>query len=388
MGKYKRLDWTMKMNVNELEKTDLIIYRAITGSHAYGTQNPQSDLDLRGIFILPLKNRLSLFNTIEDEEVSQDSPTDLKYYELEKFFQLAKDFNPNIAELMYLPTDCIQVCTSKMKHILDNRHLFVSKKAFDTHCGYAFAQIKKMKGVNKWISNPKPQEHPSREEFCHVVDTNDMWNLAIQFKGQLGFPTKINSTERFPFRPIPLRESGIDLAHIHVSSLEHVPNVYRMYYYGKGAKGVFRKGNLACESIPKEDEIKRFRGLLIYNVSEYNRAMLDWKNYHAWIKERNPHRWISQERGEIDYDCKNAQHCIRLLRSCRGVFVDGAPIVRFTGQDLQHLKDIRSGKFTYDEILKESEDLVRELRLLYEKSKLPDKANEKAIDSLFKELVL
>ena len=62
--------------------------------------------------------------------------------------------------------------------------------------------------------------------------------------------------------------------------------------------------------------------------------MIDWKNYWTWIKERNPNRWIAQEKGEINYDTKNMQHCIRLLLSTKNILTKGEPIVRFEGDTL------------------------------------------------------
>jgi len=73
---------------------------------------------------------------------------------------------------------------------------------------------------------------------------------------------------------------------------------------------------------------------MIYNDNEYQKAMIDWKNYWTWIKERNPNRWIAQEKGEINYDTKNMQHCIRLLLSTKNILTKGEPIVRFEGDTL------------------------------------------------------
>jgi len=235
------------MNLELLEKTNWIIYKTITGSNAYGTNTPLSDLDYRGIFIVPAKERITLKQPLT--EIGQEKPEDIKYYELGKFMVLAQDCNPNIIELLYMPEDCIKIKTPVMQRIIDNRHLFISKKAFHTFSGYAVSQIKKCRGENKWINNPKGKEPPKREDFCWVIPKEDFDLDSNTFRIGLDLP---------PARPTPILHMDINLAEFHASSLEHMSNTYRLYYYGKEARGVFRNNNLAVESIPLHDEAVKF----------------------------------------------------------------------------------------------------------------------------------
>ena len=135
------------MNIETLKKSDMIIYETLVGSRAYNTYVETSDFDYRGIFVVPLNKRISLKQPLT--EIGQEKPEDIKYYEVEKFLTLAQDCNPNIIELLFMPKDCIKVCTPIMQKILDNRHIFISKKAFHTFGSYAFSQIKKCRGENK-----------------------------------------------------------------------------------------------------------------------------------------------------------------------------------------------------------------------------------------------
>ena len=41
------------MDVEYIRKNNLIIFEAISGSQAYGTNTPESDIDIRGVFVLP-----------------------------------------------------------------------------------------------------------------------------------------------------------------------------------------------------------------------------------------------------------------------------------------------------------------------------------------------
>lgn len=371
------------MNVEMLRKQNLIIYEIVVGSHAYGTATEKSDRDIRGVFRIPVKDRFVIGRV--PTEVGQEKPEDIKFYELQKFIYLAADCNPNIIEFLFSPDDCIIFKSSAMQQIIDARDLFVSKKAYHTFSGYAFAQIKKAKGEHKWINNPKPKDPPNREDFC--------WIIPIHLSSTVdGFGTfyYLPGSSNMPFRPIPLAElpsyRKVNLRECHVAALEHVPNTYRLYHYGDVANGVFRNGNLVCESIPLEDEKNRLVGLLIYNDNEYQKAMLDWKNYWVWVKERNPERWIAQESGQVDYDCKNMQHCIRLLLSGESILQTGKPIVRFEGETLQFLRDIRAGKFKYDYLMEFVEKKMEELKVVNEKSHLPHSVDKDAISKLFQQI--
>jgi predicted nucleotidyltransferase len=50
----------MTYTIEELRDKKLIIFETITGSHAYGTMLPESDKDVRGVFVQPLLDILKL----------------------------------------------------------------------------------------------------------------------------------------------------------------------------------------------------------------------------------------------------------------------------------------------------------------------------------------
>ena len=251
-----------------------------------------------------------------------------------------------------------------------------------------FGQKQDLDLMDEFLQDPDLQEllPPKREDFC--------WFIRLDWKENGGaFVDTSNSKPEFkwpnlPYRPVPVTEIGLDLSNFAVAGLEHVSDTYRLYYYGKGSKGVFRNGNLVCESIPMDEEMQRCVGLLIYNDHEYQKAMLDHKNYWTWKKERNPQRWISQESGEVDFDVKNLQHCMRLLISGEAILKTGEPIIRFEGETLQYLRDIRAGKFKYEQLMADVEKRMESLKVIYEASTLPWGADIDGIDNLYRELIM
>lgn len=374
------------MNLEQLEKSGMIIFRAIAGSQAYGTNTPESDTDIRGAFIFPNEAYLGLTEPVQ--QVS-DKTNDVTFYSLKRMFELLSTANPNMVELLYLPDECVLEVHPIMAKLIENRHLFISKKTYHSHSGYAFAQIKRAKGQNKWVNNPQPETPPDRLDFCWIIPVFNQQNGPEALLGQYETP------DLQPFRPLPLKEwNGIgreygDLSEYHAAGLEHVPNAYRLYWYGKDAKGVFRGEHqqLVVESIPMDDEWKKFRGILIYDGGAYQRARKDWKNYWTWKKERNEARYRSQEAGEIDYDAKNMMHCMRLLWSGKNILLHGEPIVRFEGEKLQVLRDIRAGKFSHAQLMEWTEQEMAELEELKEWSTIPHSVNQKEINRLYRELI-
>ena len=363
------------------EAKNLSVIECVLGSQAYGTATPESDIDIRGIFRLSQSDFLCLDQPCQ--QVS-DETNDIVFYELRRFFHLAVKCNPSLVELMWTPPDCIKSIGPIGQALIDNRRLFITKKAYSTFAAYAHAQIQRAKGQQKWINRKGCGVKPDKMKFCWFISFENPPSppyLMDELPG-LGI---------WPCRPMPWKEVNpewLKIEECHAAKLEHVENVYRLYHYGPSAKGVFRGKDqqFEVESIPVEDEWLRYRGLLIWNQPAYEAAMRDHRNYLTWMKERNPARYRAQEKGELDYDAKSMLHCIRLLWSGRNILENGEPIVRFTGEKLQYLRDIRAGKFSYEELLAKAQREKDELHELKEKSALPEKPDKKAIDRLYREL--
>jgi predicted nucleotidyltransferase len=343
-----------------------VIFSCVAGSRAYGTQIPGSDEDIRGIYVVPSAAYLPL-----DQLPVQlaDERGNTVYYSLRRCIELLAEANPNILELLFTPPDCVSRTSPEMEKLIRARRLFVTRQCGDTHIGYAMSQIKKARGQNKWVNNPKPPEAPRKEDFCFVI--------AKESLAASGSP---------PCRPVSLNHIGWSLADYHVAKLEHVPDTYRLYYYGSGARGVFRGDVLVCESIPEGDEASHFAGVLIFNEQSWKQALIEHQNYWGWRKSRNDARWEAQEAGQLDFDAKNMMHTIRLLMSGRSILEKGAPIVRFEGQSLTLLLDIRAGKIPFDEIMNVANELMSECDRLKLTAQLPPKCDLAAADALLLEL--
>lgn len=117
-----------------------IILEGVVGSHAYGLNHADSDVDLRGVFVTPTKEILSLSKG--PETIDQTDP-DICWHEVEKFVRLAANGNPNILEMFWL--EKYTQLTEEGQSLLDLRQAFLSQRVRKTYGGYAMAQIKRLK---------------------------------------------------------------------------------------------------------------------------------------------------------------------------------------------------------------------------------------------------
>ena len=128
-----------------------VILRFLTGSHAYGTETPNSDKDYMGVFI-PNEEYVLGNKTCEQVQIRTNNSgsgkqntkddVDIVIYSLPKFIKLLTANNPTILETLYYPKKNILVNTELGQELLDSASLFVSKKVKHTFLGYAFTQKK------------------------------------------------------------------------------------------------------------------------------------------------------------------------------------------------------------------------------------------------------
>ena len=355
------------MNLNDLLLTrHRLLFECVSGSRAYGTANEASDTDLRGVFAQPAADFLAI---AQQPALVADERHNSVYYSLRRTLELLGQANPNILELLYMPADCVRVDTPEMVALRDVRQRFITRQCADTYVGYAFSQIKKARGQNKWINQPKPVDPPRKEDFCHVLTR-----------------AALAGTQAVPCRPVPLAQCDVDLGECHAARLEHAQGVFRLYDYGPAAGGVFRGDTLAVESIPIDDERPRFIGLLLYNERAWTQATEDHRNYWRWRSERNESRWLGQESGEIDYDSKNLMHTIRLLLSGESILTEGRPIVRFEGEQRELLLRVRAGVLPYAEVMAMAEDIKARCVALRNFADLPELVDPCEVDALLAEL--
>lgn len=145
-----------------------IILLGLGGSYSYGTNVESSDLDVRGIAL----NTKAEILTNERFEQFENKTTDTTIYGFNKIIKLLSNCNPNVIELLGLNLEHYLYISPIGYEILDNSHLFLSKKAAQAFGGYAASQLRRLD--NKTVRTVD-QEH--REN--HIL--NSIYNAAESF---------------------------------------------------------------------------------------------------------------------------------------------------------------------------------------------------------------
>lgn len=139
------------------------------GSHAYGTNIENSDLDLRGI-ALNSKEEILLGN---DFSQIVDTKTDTTIYSFRRMIELLSNCNPNTIEILGLKKERYLVCSSIGEELLAMKEAFLSKKAAVTFGGYANAQLRR-------LDNKSARDLGEEQREQHVL--NSIKNASINFK--------------------------------------------------------------------------------------------------------------------------------------------------------------------------------------------------------------
>ncbi|NES99445.1 MAG: nucleotidyltransferase [Sphaerospermopsis sp. SIO1G1] len=353
----------------EVEQRAILI--GLAGSHGYGLNRPDSDYDYRGVFIAPKRYYLG-FDKIEQKDTGWDEPGILPFldgnqdtviYELRKLLNLLSGANPNVLELLWLPT--YPLITKTGQHLINHRNIFLSKKVKHTYSGYAFAQIKKMETHRKWLLNP-PTKKPVPSDFDIEAESplsKDELNAFLEYLYLL------------------IRDK--------IEFLEASEELYKLLTADIDFKGLLKQYTLPDQTLKYTQNLTNSRKdfiRLLQRSQSYQIALREWKAYQSWLKNRNPSR-AEMER-KSGYDLKHGMHCIRLLRSGLEILQTQEIIVdRRIAGDVEDLKAILSGDYTYEQLMQMAEDLVKQMDAVYVKSTLKSQPDLEEINNLCIELV-
>ena len=148
-----------------------IMLLGLSGSYGYGTNREGSDVDFRGVTL----NLPSDLIGLASFEQFEDRTTDTVIYGFNKFVSLLVNCNPNIIELLGLDDDQYYIRSELGQTLLDNRHLFLSKRAAASFGHFADAQLRRLQNAIARDSLPQSEreQHILRSVRSALRDFNE-----------------------------------------------------------------------------------------------------------------------------------------------------------------------------------------------------------------------
>lgn len=323
----------------ELIEKNLIV-KHYAGSRAYGTALPTSDTDFRGVFVGEPYNVRTPFFIVEEVDDSREQDT--KIYELAQFVKLVVDCNPNVVETLWVDERDVVHSTPAYELLRAHAPKLLSSKIAFTTSGYALAQLKRIKGHNKWINNPQEETPPKQTDFVSLVHN---------FTHDKVFKVRLEDFYD-DHRLVPFSGDTFGL------------------YVAKGYQTFSDDFTLNTTFEGDSHELGVPLYVVKFNKTEYLAAKERWHQYWTWKKNRNAARSELEEK--YGYDTKHAMHLVRLLRMGVEALTEGKLYVR--RPDAEELLSIRSGSWTYEQIVEYAERMDKMVREeLYTTTKLPKK---------------
>ena len=147
-----------------------IMLLGVSGSHGYGTNREGSDIDLRGVTM----NMPSDLIGLTSFEQFEDRSTDTVIFSFRKAVSLFLNCNPNMIEILGLDEDQYMIISPAGRELLDNRHLFLTKRAAASFGHYADAQLRRLQNAiaRDSLSQPSREEHIFRSVSHALEDFN------------------------------------------------------------------------------------------------------------------------------------------------------------------------------------------------------------------------
>ena len=294
-----------------------IILLGLGGSHAYGTNIEGSDIDIRGI---ALNSKEDILGTSNFEQVVNEA-TDTTIYSFRKIISLLTSCNPNTIEMLGLKPEHYLYLSPIGKELIDNRKLFLSKRAVQSFGGYAFSQLRR-------LDNKSARTLDQAEREQHILNS--------------------------------------------ITSASYVwPEKYDCFKTGEGVK-------LYLDDSDQEDmdkEIFMDINLTHYPLRDYKSMWSDMKNIVADYGKIGHRNKNAIERGKLG---KHMMHLIRLYLMCIDI-LEKEEIITYREQDLEYLLSFRYGKYLDEDghpiegFYELVDHLEKRMNYAAENSSLPDK---------------
>lgn len=405
----------VKLDFENIDKNNLLLYKYVRGSVAYGINTEKSDEDIGGVYMQPVETLCGLGFDYCDE--IKDTKGDMVYFELNKFMRLLLKSNPTVLESLFVDDEFVLYEHPIITELKKHRERFITKKCFDSFGGYAVSQIKKCRSLDKKILQDEEQhiERRSALSFCYTYYNQgstkiENWlayrGLRPECCGLTNIPNMRDSYGVF----YDWGQHWEIVGYTADDAVKHYINhfgkdfdyrdnekycVGRYLYYecedywcevNDGQRYEFTdpitRPNLHYRGIFKNDESTEVCLSSIddkndepicymsYNKDGFKKHCKNYKEFMEWKANRNPVRYA--ENKDKNYDAKNVSHSFRLMNMCIEIAQGKGFIVNRRGIDREFLLDVKQHKYEYDDIIKLLDAKKIEMDEAIASSTLPD----------------
>ncbi len=116
-----------------------LLYLAVSGSHVWGLERPDSDIDFRGVYQVPTVQTMGLEKGRDTVELTEGI-YDVQLYEVEKFLNMLCNHNGNMVNLLYYPRPAFASFVLPWVWLSKS---FTTRKLRNYYRGYAEGQRKR-----------------------------------------------------------------------------------------------------------------------------------------------------------------------------------------------------------------------------------------------------
>lgn len=309
--------------IRNFETQRPIILLGLGGSRGYGTDNEESDWDWRGI---ALNSKIEIL-TNQNFEQFVNEETDTTIYAFNKIISLLSNCNPNVIELLGLKPEHYLYLSPIGQELINNRHLFLSKKCIYSFGGYANQQLRRLDNkANRLVSQSEQEQHI-------------------------------------------------------LKSIEHASVTFKERYFTTANDAI----KLYIDKSDREEydtEIFMDVNLTHYPLRDYKSM---WSDMNTIVKDYSKFGKRNQNAIEHGKLAKHMMHLVRLYLMCLDILNNGE-IITYREKDHDFLMEIRNGKYLDEnrqpipKFFKLVDELEAKLEIAKQTTSLPDNPDSKKIN--------
>jgi hypothetical protein len=299
-----------------------ILVKMKFGSHLYGTDDPSSDLDFKGVFQPNLDSLIhegpvkSINNYAKGKtEKNKSSDIDVEFYSLQHFMKMAVEGQMVAMDMLHAPQDAIVTTSSLWDALVEQRSRFYTK-SLNTFVGYARKQAAKygIKGSRL-------------DDARRVIKYLEKY---LKQKGSL---------------PLKLRDVWSSL-----------PQGEHIHFLRENTTGALRMYQVCGKSFQETARLDYVQPILMNFATQYGeRARLAADNEGV--------------------DWKAMSHALRAAYQVKELLLDGT--MTFPRPEAALLYAVKLGNIDFKSVQEELERTMREVEILSERSLLPEEADPK-----------